>query len=92
MKNNLLNWKLRAIQKNESPPTNIIVFDIDNTIFESVGTFEKDYDLNKFEKDNTFIRNLFTKKLPLFDSIKNYCRPQHTLMLTLNSRAATRPS
>ena len=86
MKNNLLNWKLRAIQKNESPPTNIIVFDIDDTIFESVGTFEKDFDLNKFEKDNTFIRNLFTKKLPLFDSIKNYYYDKNFLVIIHTAR------
>ena len=29
--------------------TDIFVFDIDNTIFESVGTFEQDYDLDKFQ-------------------------------------------
>lgn len=87
MKNKILKWKLRAIQKNESPPTDIIVFDIDDTIFESVGTFEKDYDLDKFEKDNTFFRNLFTKKLPLFDSIKEYYYDYNFLVIIQTARA-----
>jgi len=86
MKNKILNFKLRAIQKNESPPTDIIVFDIDDTIFESVGTFEQDYDLNKFEKDNTFFKNLFTKKLPLFDSIKEYYYDKNFLVIIHTAR------
>lgn len=87
MKNKLLQWKLRAIQKNESPPTNIIVFDIDNTIFESVGTYEKDYDLEKFIKDNSFFRNLLTKKLPLFYAIENYYYDKNFMVVIQTARA-----
>jgi len=43
----------------------IYSFDLDDTLLESVGTYEKDYDLKKFERDNTFFKNLFLKKLPL---------------------------
>tara|TARA_E500000178_G_scaffold297248_1_gene303876 strand:+ start:2975 stop:3502 length:528 start_codon:yes stop_codon:yes gene_type:complete len=87
MKNKLLKWKLRAIQKNELPPTNIIVFDIDNTIFESVGTYEKDYDLKKFIKDNSFFRNLLTKKLPLFYAIENYYYDKNFMVIIQTARA-----
>ena len=52
--------------------TDIYVFDIDNTIFESVGTYEQDYNLDKFEMDNTFFRNLALRRLPLFYSIGRY--------------------
>ena len=79
--------KLRAIDKKESRPINIIVFDIDDTIFKSVGTFEQDYDLNKFEKDNTFFRNLFTKKLPLFYQIKEYYYEYNYLVIIQTARA-----
>ena len=72
MTNSRLKIKLRALAKNQKRPTNMIIFDIDNTIFEAVGTYEKDYDLKKFEKDNSFFRNLFLRKLPLFFEIKKY--------------------
>tara|TARA_Y100001972_G_C7554327_1_gene278558 strand:- start:15 stop:593 length:579 start_codon:yes stop_codon:yes gene_type:complete len=52
--------------------TDIYVFDIDNTIFESVGTYEQDYNLDKFEMDNTFFRNLALRRLPCFYSIERY--------------------
>ena len=52
--------------------TDIYVFDIDNTILETVGTYEQDYNLDKFQRDNTFIRNLGLKKLPCFYAISNY--------------------
>ena len=52
--------------------TDVYVFDIDNTIFESVGTYEQDYNLDKFEMDNTFFRNLALRRLPLFYSIERY--------------------
>ena len=45
--------------------TDIYVFDLDNTLLESIGSYEKDYDLKKFIKDNTFLKNLSLKKLPL---------------------------
>ena len=34
-------------------------------MLESIGSYEKDYDLKKFIKDNTFLKNLSLKKLPL---------------------------
>ena len=49
--------------------TDIYVFDIDNTILETVGTYEQDYNLDKFQRDNTFLRNLGLKKLPCFYAI-----------------------
>ena len=52
--------------------TDVYVFDIDNTIFESVGTYEQDYNLDKFEMDNTFFRNLALRRLPCFYSIEKY--------------------
>tara|TARA_Y100001937_G_scaffold87293_1_gene118157 strand:- start:544 stop:1122 length:579 start_codon:yes stop_codon:yes gene_type:complete len=52
--------------------TDVYVFDIDNTIFESVGTYEQDYNLDKFEMDNTFFRNLALRRLPCFYSIERY--------------------
>ena len=67
--------------------TDIYVFDIDNTIFESVGTFEKDYDLDKFQRDNTFFRNLFLRKLPLFYAIKNYYGKHNKLVVIQTARA-----
>ena len=48
----------------------IKAFDFDGTLFTPVGTFEKDYDVNKFKKDNSFIRNLFTKELPLAKELR----------------------
>ena len=67
--------------------TDIFVFDIDNTIFESVGTFETDYDLDKFQRDNTFFRNLFLRKLPLFYAIKNYYGKHNKLVVIQTARA-----
>tara|TARA_B100000927_G_C16389713_1_gene438830 strand:+ start:281 stop:841 length:561 start_codon:yes stop_codon:yes gene_type:complete len=66
--------------------TDVYVFDIDNTIFESVGTYEKDYNLDKFQKDNTFFRNLFLKKLPLFYAIKNYYGKYNKLVVIQTAR------
>ena len=51
-----------------------------------MGTFEQDYDLDKFEKEKPFIRNLFTKKLPLFDSIKNYYYDKNFLVIIHTAR------
>ena len=34
-------------------PNVLFVFDYDNTLVEAVGTYERDFDLGKFEKDNT---------------------------------------
>ena len=45
--------------------TDIYCFDLDNTLLESIGTYEKDCDLKKFIRDNTFFKNLSIKKLPL---------------------------
>ena len=65
----------------------VIVFDYDNTLVESVGTFEKDYDLEKFIKDNSFWNNLFTKKLPLAYSINNFFYDGLTLVVIHTARA-----
>lgn len=48
----------------------IKAYDFDGTLFEPIGTFEKDLDLDKFKKDNTFFRNLFTKELPLAQKLR----------------------
>lgn len=84
MQNKILDMRLR---KHKDKPTNIIVFDIDNTIFQAIGTYEKDYNLKKFIKDNTFFRNLFTKKLPLFYSIKNYYYDKNFMVVIQTARA-----
>ena len=44
----------------------VVNFDIDGTIFVPVGTYERDYDLKKFVRDNSLFRNLSMEKLPLF--------------------------
>ena len=43
----------------------IYSFDLDDTLLQSVGTYEEDYDLAKFNRDNTLLNNLRLKKLPL---------------------------
>lgn len=48
----------------------IKAFDFDDTLFTAVGTYEQDYDLEKFTKDNTFFKNLFTKELPLAKKLR----------------------
>jgi len=73
-------WKQKTL-------TDVYVFDIDNTIFQAVGSFEKDYDLQKFIKDNTFLRNLFLKKLPLFYSIAKFFGKPNTLVVIQTARA-----
>lgn len=83
-----LRMKLRAIRSTEQyAPVNIMVFDIDNTILEAVGTYEKDYDLNKFIRDNTFFKNLFLKKLPLCNSIKQYYNDENSIVVIQTARA-----
>jgi len=75
----LRNWRKKTF-------TDIYVFDIDNTIFESVGSYEEDYDLDKFRKDNTFFKNLSLKKLPLFFAIKNYFGKPNSLVVIQTAR------
>ena len=84
MKNKYLKMKLN----NRKPitPLNIMVYDIDNTIFKAVGTYEKDYDLKKFERDNTFIKNLFLEKLPLAYTINNYYYDSNSLVIVQTAR------
>ena len=84
MKNKILQMKLN--RRRPTTPLNIMVFDIDNTIFQAVGTYEKDYDLRKFERDNTFIKNLFLKKLPLAYSIKQYYEDDNSLVIIQTAR------
>ena len=84
MKNKILQMKLN--RRKNITPLNIMVFDIDNTIFQAVGTFEKDYDLDKFERDNTFFRNLFLPKLPLAYSIKQYYEDDNSLVIIQTAR------
>ena len=67
--------------------TDVYVFDIDNTIFEAVGSYEKDYDLQKFVKDNTFFKNLSLKKLPLFYAISKFYGKANTLVVIQTARA-----
>ena len=84
MKNKYLKMKLN----NRKPitPLNIMVYDIDDTIFKAVGTYEKDYDLKKFEKDNTFIKNLFLEKLPLAYTINNYYYDDNSMVIIQTAR------
>ena len=84
--NNRLKMKLRQKQNDWRKPLNIMVFDIDDTIFKSVGTYEKDYDLDKFKRDNTFFKNLFLEKLPLAYSIKQYYDDPNTLVIVQTAR------
>ena len=42
-----MKWKNRT-KGEKSPYSKMVVFDYDNTLYESVGTFEQDHDLNKF--------------------------------------------
>ena len=49
--------------------TDIYCFDLDNTLLESIGTYEKDYDLKKFIRDNTFFKNQLRNYLLLFFQI-----------------------
>jgi hypothetical protein len=68
----LIGDKLRRYKFNK--PDILFVFDYDNTLVEAVGTYERDFDLGKFEKDNTFLNNLKTKNLPLVKSCNNAYR------------------
>ena len=70
-------------------PNVLFVFDYDNTLVESVGTYERDFDLRKFEKDNTFWNNLKTKKLPLAKSCNNAYRRKDAYCVIMSSRADT---
>ena len=70
-------------------PNVLFVFDYDNTLVESVGTYERDFDLRKFEKDNTFWNNLKTKKLPLVKSCNNAYRRKDAYCVIMSSRANT---
>ncbi len=70
-------------------PNVLFVFDYDNTLVESVGTYERDFDLGKFEKDNTFWNNLKTKKLPLAKSCNNAYRRKDAYCVIMSSRANT---
>jgi len=67
--------------------TDLYVFDIDNTIFKAVGSYEKDYDLQKFIKDNTFFNNLSLKKLPVFYAIAKFFGKPNTLVVIQTARA-----
>jgi len=67
--------------------TDVYIFDIDNTIFEAVGSYEKDYDLEKFIKDNTFFNNLFLKKLPVFFAIAKFFGKPNNLVVIQTARA-----
>ena len=87
MKNKYLKMKLKGGSSRTATPLNIMVYDIDDTIFKAVGTYEKDYDLKKFEKDNTFIKNLFLEKLPLAYTINNYYYDNNSLVIIQTARA-----
>ena len=70
-------------------PNVLFVFDYDNTLVEAVGTYERDFDLGKFEKDNTFLNNLKTKKLPLAKSCNNAYRRKDAYCVIMSARADT---
>lgn len=70
-------------------PNVLFVFDYDNTLVEPVGTYERDFDLGKFEKDNTFLNNLKTKNLPLVKSCNNAYRRKDAYCVIMSSRADT---
>jgi hypothetical protein len=68
--NNRLLQKVLHEREKKKPLRIIKGFDFDDVLFSSVGTYEKDYDLEKFKKDNTFFRNLFTKELPHAEKLR----------------------
>ena len=70
-------------------PNVLFVFDYDDTLVEPVGTYERDFDLGKFEKDNTFLNNLKTKNLPLVKSCNNAYRRKDAYCVIMSSRANT---
>tara|TARA_R100000455_G_C6240282_1_gene99386 strand:+ start:62 stop:586 length:525 start_codon:yes stop_codon:yes gene_type:complete len=70
-------------------PNVLFVFDYDNTLVEAVGTYERDFDLGKFEKDNTFLNNLKTKKLPLAESCNYAYRRKDAYCVIMSARADT---
>ena len=70
-------------------PNVLFVFDYDDTLVEPVGTYERDFDLGKFEKDNTFLNNLKTKNLPLVKSCNNAYRRKDAYCVIMSSRADT---
>ena len=73
MKNKILEMKIqRAKNRPLKPRLDIIAFDIDGIIFNPVGTYEKDFDLDKFYWDNNLIRNLNMTKGDYFDSVNNF--------------------
>ena len=81
---------LNEIKRQERLKRNVLfVFDYDNTLVESVGTYERDFDLGKFEKDNTFLNNLKTKNLPLVKSCNNAYRRKDAYCVIMSSRANT---
>ena len=81
---------LNEIQRQERLKRNVLfVFDYDKTLVESVGTYERDFDLRKFEKDNTFWNNLKTKNLPLVKSCNNAYRRKDAYCVIMSSRANT---
>ena len=81
---------LNEIKRQERLKRNVLfVFDYDNTLVESVGTYERDFDLRKFEKDNTFWNNLKTKNLPLVKSCNNAYRRKDAYCVIMSSRANT---
>jgi hypothetical protein len=81
-----MKWKNRT-KGEKSPYSKMVVFDYDNTLYESVGTFEQDHDLNKFIKDNSFWNNLFTKALPLATSVNEFYKDGETLVVIQTARA-----
>jgi len=83
---NLIN---KMIMKRRMKRNVLFVFDYDNTLVESVGTYERDFDLGKFEKDNTFWNNLKTKKLGLVKSCNNAYRRKDAYCVIMSSRADT---
>lgn len=61
-------------------------FDLDDTLIQSVGTYETDYDLAKFNRDNTLLNNLRLKKLPLAVFVNMVFAKKNNLVVIHTSR------
>ena len=67
-------------------PKTLFAVDLDATMFEPVGTYEKDGDLAKFISDNTFWNNLWTRALPTRDTCNHFYNLGTAFVVIVTSR------
>ena len=67
-------------------PKTLFCTDLDKTLFEAVGTYEKDGDLAKFISENTFWNNLWTRSLPCKDTCNHFYETGHAYVVIVTSR------